>query len=260
MTNLSNYNAVVYDELGNKSTPNSGLELLMARHYVLGYENKLSENLFLKVEAYYQDLYNIPIEVGNSSYSLINQRFEFADRVLVNQGKGRNLGLELTLERYFAKNYYFLATASLFDSKYRAGDNLWRNTRFNGNYIANGLFGKEFMVAKNKNKIIGINSKVTLMGANRLMNIDLAESIKQNSTVLDEKNAFQKKGDDIFSLNIAVSYRINKPKLSHEFKIDIQNVTNNAAVIEYYYNDFSKEIETVTQLSLLPVMSYTINF
>lgn len=260
MTNLSNYNAVAYDDFGNRSMPNTGLELLMARHYVLGYENKLSENLFLKLEAYYQDLYNIPIEVGNSSYSLINQRFELADRVLINEGKGRNLGLELTLERFFAKNYYFLATASLFDSKYLAGDNEWRNTRFNGNYIANGLFGKEFMVAKNKNKIIGINSKITLMGANRLLNIDLEESIQKGSTVLDEKNAFQKKGDDIFSLNLAVSYRINKPKLSHEFKIDIQNLTNNAAVIDFYYNDVNKNIETVTQLSLLPILSYTINF
>jgi hypothetical protein len=226
----------------------------------LGYENKLSKNLFLKVETYYQDLYNIPIEGGNSSYSLINQRSEYSDRVLINEGRGRNIGLELTLEKYFANNYYFLVTASLFDSKYKAGDNTWRNTRFNGNYIFNGLFGREFMVGKSKNNILGINSKITWLGANRLLNIDLEESIARGYEVHDEINAFRDKGEDIFSLNLAISYRINKPKLSHEIKIDVQNATNNGAVIDFYYNDLNKNIEAVTQLSLLPILGYTLNF
>ncbi|MBK6265510.1 TonB-dependent receptor [Marivirga sp. S37H4] len=260
MTSLSNYNTIVYDEEGNKSTPNSSLELLKARHYVLGYENRLSKNLFLKVEGYYQDLYDIPVEEGNSSYSLINQTYEFSDRVLVNEGKGRNIGLELTLERYFANNYYFLVTGSLFDSKYKASDDVWRNTLFNGNYIANGLFGKEFMVGKSKNNVIGINSKLSLLGARRVMTIDLEKSIESGSVVHDEANAFQKKGEDVFSLNLAISYRINKPRLSHEFKIDVQNVTNNTAVIDYYYYDVNKSIEKVEQLPMLPVLSYTLNF
>ncbi len=260
MTSLSNYNTIVYDEEGNTSTPNATLELLKARHYVLGYENKLTKNLFLKLEAYYQDLYDIPVEVGNSSYSLINQRYEFSDRVLANEGRGRNLGLELTMERYFVNNYYFLLTGSLFDSKYKASDDIWRNTRFNGNYIANGLFGKEFVVGKNKNNIIGINSKITWLGANRQLNIDLQKSSEQGSAVYDEMNAFRDKGEDIISLNLAISYRINKPRLSHEFKIDVQNVTNNTAVIDFYYNDVNKNIEEVKQLPMLPVLSYTLNF
>lgn len=260
MTSLSNYNTIVYDEEGNKSTPNSTLELLKARHYVLGYENKLSRNLFLKLEGYYQDLYDIPVEEGNSSYSLINQTYEFSDRTLVNEGRGRNIGLELTLERYFANNYYFLVTGSLFDSKYKASDNIWRDTRFNGNYIANGLFGKEFIVGKNNNNVIGINSKLTLLGARRIMEIDLAKSVEEGTTIYDELNAFEKRGEEIFSLNIAINYRINKPRVSHEFKIDIQNVTNSTAVIDFYYNDVNQSIEEVKQLPMLPVLSYTLNF
>lgn len=260
MTSLSNYNAIVYDGLGNRSTPNTSLGLLKARHYVLGYENKLSSNLFFKLEGYYQDLYNIPVEVGSSSYSLINQTFQFSDRVLINEGKGRNIGLELTLERYFANNYYFLFTGSLFDSKYKASDNVWRNTRFNGNYIANGLFGREFIVGKNKNNIIGINSKIAWLGANRILTINLEESTERGFMIHDESNAYTDKGDDIFSLNIAFSYRINKPKRSHEFKIDVQNVTNNSAVIDFYYNDVNKSIEVIHQLPMLPILSYTLNF
>jgi len=260
MTSLGNYFAIVHDAQGNQATPNNDLELLKARHYVVGYENKLSQNLLLKVEAYFQDLYDVPIEVGQSSYSLINQQFEFADRLLSNAGLGKNLGLELTLERYFANNYYFLVTTSLFESKYRAGDGIWRNTRFNGNYIANGLFGKEFFVGHDKNNVFGINTKLTWLGATRQLVIDLPASIAQGSAVYDESNAYQKKGEDIFSLNVALSYRINKARLSHEIKLDVQNVTNNTAVIDFYYNDVNQNIEVVEQLSLLPILSYTINF
>lgn len=260
MTSLSNYYTLVYDANGYKRSPNTSLELLKARHYVVGYENKLSKNLFLKVEAYYQDLYNIPVELGNSSYSIINQQYEFSDRILVNTGRGRNIGLELTLERYFANNYYFLVTASLFDSQYKAGDNIWRNTKFNGNYIANGLFGREFIVGKKKNNILGVNTKIAWLGATRILKIDLEESTEQGFMVTDELNAYQQKGEDILSINLAISYRINKPRVSHELKIDIQNLTNNEAVIDYYYNDVNKAVEEVTQLPLLPILSYTLNF
>jgi hypothetical protein len=260
MTSLVNYNAIVYDSTGNYNTPNKNMELLKAKHYVLGYENKLSKQLYLKLEGYYQELYSIPIEPTNSSYSLINQRSDFSNRVLINEGKGRNIGLELTLEKYFYNNYYYLFTASLFDSKYLASDNIWRNTRFNGNFIFNGLFGKEFAISTNKNNILGINTKINWMGGNRLLNVNLEESIQQGSTVYDELNAFNDKGDDLFSLNLSINYRVNKPKFSYEFKIDIQNITNNSAVIERYYSEANKRIEDVNQLSLLPILSYTINF
>lgn len=260
MTSLSNYNTLVYDNLGNSNLPNKSLKLLKARHYVVGYENRITSNLFFKAEVYYQDLYDIAVDLGNSSFSLINQRDGFSDGMLTNKGKGKNVGLELTLEKFFSKNYYFLVTASLFDSKYKASDNVWRNTRFNGNYIVNGLFGKEFAVGKSRNNVLGINTKITWMGANRLLNIKLEESIQNGFTVYDEVNAFKDKGEDIFSLNLAISYRINKARVSHEFKMDVQNVTNNQAIIERYYSDVNKRIEAVNQLSVLPILSYTLNF
>ena len=123
MESLTNYYSIVTADDGSTSMPNKSLDFSKARHYIIGYENKLSPNLLLKVEAYYQQLYNIPIEnKAGSSYSLINQMEGFTDRALVNEGTGRNVGVEVTLERYFADNYYFLVTASVFDSKYTAMD------------------------------------------------------------------------------------------------------------------------------------------
>jgi hypothetical protein len=174
MASLPNHYALVYQPNGSYSMPNKSLELMQASHYVLGYENLLNSNLFLKLEAYYQHLYNIPVEDKlGSLYSLINQDDYFVDKALVNDGEGKNIGLELTLERYLSNQYYFLFTTSLYDSKFKAKNGSWKNSRYNGNYVGNFLFGKEFKLGrKNFNdKTIGINSRITFWEAEGILQL-----------------------------------------------------------------------------------------
>lgn len=258
MDALPNHFAII-----NNSTPNKNLGFSKANHYVLGYENKLSQQLFLKAEVYFQSLYNIGIDSNkNSSYSLLNQDELFTSRSLINEGKGENLGLELTLERYFQNNYYFLITGSIFDSKYIAGDGIWRNTRYNGNFTSNFLFGKEFILKnkKGKNRVLGINTRTSFLGGRRMMPIDLAASQAAGRTVTLEAQAFEQKNDDVFSINLGIVYRMDRKRTNHEIKLDVQNITNNQADIDYYYNSTTQKISTIKQLSTLPVLSYTINF
>lgn len=263
MTSLPNYFSLVADGAGGAFMPNTGLDLLKARHLVLGYENKLGDQLFLKLEAYHQYLFNIPIDPSlESSFSLLNQDDLWTDRLLVNEGRGENIGLELTLERYFSDNYYFLVTGSVFDSRYVAGDGVWRNTRFNGNYMGNILFGKEFPLnnTKGKVRVIGVNGRTALLGGRRLLPIDEDASIASQRVVYDESRAFEKKNDDIFTLNLAVTYRVDKRKFSQELKLDVQNLTGNAAVTDYYWNATAQKTESIPQLPTLPVLSYTVHF
>jgi hypothetical protein len=180
----------------------------------------------------------------------------------VNEGTGRNIGMELTLERYFANDYYFLVSTSIFDSKYKALDGVERNTQFNSNYIGNVLAGKEFHLSskKGKNKVIGINVKISSLGARRYTPIDVEQSILKNETVYFENQAFSQKGDNVFIANLAISYRIDNRKISQELKLDVQNITNNDAKLNYYFNDNTGEVESSNQLPLLPVVIYTIHF
>lgn len=258
MDALPNYYSVVQN-----ATPNKNLSFAKANHYVLGYENKLNKQLFLKAEIYYQQLYHIGIDTNkSSSYSLLNQDEAYTTHALANKGKGKNMGLELTLERYFHNNYYFLITGSIFDSKYLAGDNIWRNTRFNGNFTSNFLIGKEFVLSnKNgKNRVLGINTRTSYLGGRRLLPIDLAASIASGKAIYVDSKAFEQKNDDVFSINLGIVYRIDRKRCHHEFKLDVQNISNNQANIDYYYNGSKQKIETIKQLSTLPVLSYTINF
>jgi hypothetical protein len=117
----------------------------------------------LKVEAYYQHLFNVPV-IANSSFSMINQQNDwFFNGKLQNNGTGKNYGMDITFEKYLSQGYYYMITASLFNSQYKGGDNVWRDTRYNRNFALNFLIGKEWQMGKNKQNILGLNARLLLV-------------------------------------------------------------------------------------------------
>ena len=169
MESVHNYFTRVQQKDGSITEPNTGLDLLKAHHFVLGYKKRINENLVAKLEAYYQYLYDLPVENNDSSsYSTINEGIDYRYVSLVNKGKGKNIGLEFTLEHFFNNNYYYLISASIFDSKYKTLEGVWRNTQYNNNYMLNMLGGKEFKnLGKKHNKSLAINAKVFFGGGKR---------------------------------------------------------------------------------------------
>ena len=241
---------------------NKQLEMSKAVHYALGYDQGLGPWLHGKIEVYYQHLYNVPIEnVANSTFSMLNSAEDFTLVPLVNQGTGKNYGLELTLERYLHNDLYFLTTASLYQSLYTAQDGIERNTAFAGNYTFNVLAGKEWKYGTaNKQKTFFLNLKATLLGAKPYTPIDLAESIEKGHEVRDEDRPYALREADIFILNMSVGTRKNKKNTTQEFKIDLQNATAQNAAVDVYYFDDTQKIEKAPQLPFFPTISYSISF
>lgn len=259
---IMTYYSNVYQPDGSYITPNKALGLSKARHYVLGYEYRISKNLNSKLDLYYQDLYNIPVEnVDTSNFSILNSDEGFLDKELVNAGKGRNLGVEYTLEKYFNQNYYFLVTASLYDSRYKAKDNVYRNTKYNGNYAFNFLAGKEFRLGNGaKANTLAVNVKLFLNGGRRYIPVNLEESRAKGETVYDYSLAWKNKLDNVKQMNLSLSYRINRPKTSHEIVLDILNVTNENARNWEYFNKYTGKLEYYRQLKMLPNIMYRVHF
>ncbi|MFN3445674.1 MAG: TonB-dependent receptor [Bacteroidia bacterium] len=114
---------------------NKNLDFTKAHHLVLSYDLMISEFLHLKIEPYYQQLYHVPV-VDGGSFSAINLQTDwFFAQKLTNKGEGRNYGVDVTFEKYMSKGFYYMITASVFDAKYTGGDGVWRDTRFNRNFV-----------------------------------------------------------------------------------------------------------------------------
>ena len=61
-------------------------------------------------------------------------------------------------------------------------------------------------------------------------------------------------------MNVSGTYRLNKKKTSHEFKLEVLNATNNKSRLYDYYDSETDAIGYGTQLSLIPNLMYTLNF
>ena len=238
---------------------NKYLDFSKAHHFGLTYDWKINENMHLKIEPYYQQLFDIPVE-ENTSYSIINEEDIYIDRILKNDGSGRNYGIELTLERYMKAGFYYLVTGSVFKSEYKGGDHIWRNTRLDKGYMFNALAGKEWMVGKNKQNVFNINARLFFHGGDRYTPVDEEESEKVKDIVLDETKAFSKKFNPILNGDFSVSYRINKRKVSHEFSIKMLNVGVKTGMYFYEYNEKDRYIKKIDGIGLIPNISYKIYF
>lgn len=241
--------------------PNRNLGMTRAAHYVLSYDRTLNAHTRLKIETYYQKLFNVPIDTNRrGTFSMLNSTAGLTSTVLENTGLGENYGAELTLERYFANNYYFLVTASLFDSKFRVKDKIWRNTVFKNTYVGNALVGRDFPIGKQKIHWFTLNSRLMWRGGNRYTPINLTESIKRNTTVQDATKAFVPRYPDYLRLDLGVGYKINKKRATWTLSADIQNVTNRKNIIRERYNTTTKAIYYNYALPLIPIINFKVDF
>jgi len=162
---ISTYMSRVLIDSLNYNQPNKHLGLSKSVHAVAGYDWNFYKDFRLKAEGYFQYLYNVPIVADSGSVlSALNLSSGYTDAKFFNLGLGRNYGLELTIEKFLSKNYFFLFTASVFNSEYSMNDGIWRSTRFNGNYMLNLLGGYEIKFGKKKVHSVSINTRIIWRG------------------------------------------------------------------------------------------------
>jgi prevent-host-death family protein len=245
---------------GDRSV-NKDLGFTRAHHVMLSYGFKISDNMNMKIEPYFQQLYDVPV-IADSSYSVLNRRDFYVENVLVNRGKGRNIGVDITLERYLNKGLYYMMTASIFDSKYYGGDRKWRNTLYNRNFIVNVLGGKEWMVGRDKQNMFSVNFKITLQGGDRYAPVDEVATLldPDREVQYDETKAFPKQFSPMFITNFSVGYKINRKKVSHEFAIKSLNTTGCEEYYGHEYNFKTDKIKPIRGATSLPNVSYKLEF
>jgi hypothetical protein len=240
---------------------NNRLGFTRSHQVVFGYQFQINREHRLKAEVYFQKLFDVPVTRYPSYFSLINYGSSFNNQVedsLVNKGEGWNTGLELTMERFFTNNFYYLATLSLFDSKYRASDGLVRNTAFNGNFILNLLGGYEWHL-RNQDAV-SADGRVSWAGGLRMIPIDLEASREAGKTVRDYTRTYEQRDRDYFRVDLRVAYKWNRPKSTWTFSADIQNLTNHINPFFKEYNPETGEIEQVSQFGIIPAGVIRVNF
>jgi hypothetical protein len=246
---------------------NRDMGLTKSDHVVLSYQRMLKKNIRLLSEIYYQQLNNVPVDMfGTTSFSMVNSGSGFS-RVfpgeLVNNGRAKNYGIELTVEKFFSKNCLFLFTASVFESKYAGSDGVWRNTDFNGKYAVNALISKEWKV--NENSRVTTGTKITTAGGRWYGPADIAASNAARELVYIDSLRNTQQFAPYFRWDIKLNYTVNRKKVAHNAGLDLVNVLNTKNILKLTYapdesNDPNTAVRKEYQLGFLPVFFYKIDF
>ena len=251
---------------GTGKASNYGLDFTKSNHYVVGYNLQPAKDWRVKMEIYYQSLYNVPVNSYASSYSILNTGSSYQTDTannLVNTGTGKNYGAELTIEKFFSNGFYGLFTSSIYSSKYTASDGIERNTAFNGKYVYNLLAGKEWKVGTDHRNKISADIKFTNAGGRPYTPIDLtASQTAGRQVVKNDSYAYTSQYTDYFRLDLKLGYTFNSgvKKLSQSVSLDLQNVTNHQNVFSQSYDNGNKSIKTTYQLGLFPNLVYKLQF
>ena len=241
------------------------LKMMRAFHLIGSYNLILSPVCHLKLEPYFQYLYDVP-NLENTTFSIINMPTMpppvISENSFVNNGAGINTGIDVTYERFLSKGYYYMGTLSVFRSEYRDFFNRWHPTMFDTRWYLNVLGGKE-LTFKRKNglyKILGLNGHVMMSGHSPYSPVDYEKSHASHSTVYDESRPFsyRKKGVDIMA-DISLTYMVNYKSFSGTIALQVKNLFGKQ-YLGHFYNLSTDTVDDMYFESPIPLLSYKIEF
>ena len=226
------------DAAGN--TPNKDLGLSKAHHVHATYTHKFNSNLTLRLNAYYEYGFNTPVGINGSTYCVTNRYYNYTDEPLVSKGNTRNYGGDITLEHYMTRGFFGQVNFSLYKAEYRGEDKVWHNQLYDRGFMFKILGGKEWMIGKN---VLNVSAKYSIQGGLRYSPIDLnamradaAKGIIYDSPIYKDGEVFTNRFDPTGVVDLTVSYKINKRKVSHTIAFEGLNVLG-AKVPQYQRYD-----------------------
>ena len=125
--------------------------------------------------------------------------------------------------------------------------------------MLNVLAGREFKVGK-KNNVLNLDWKVTAAGGRYATPLDFEQSRRAGTEVYREDQAFSNQLTNYFRTDLKLSYRMNRARVTHEFSLDLQNLTNNQNLFAQRYNARKNSVVNEYQIGFFPIPQYRILF
>jgi len=263
MLPMAGYFYSVKDTVGTTITerfPNMDLPMIKSNHFIASYNYATPSGLRFTAEAYYQNLFNVPIDTNPSDlYWMLNQRSSFPERIADSDGKGENYGIDLAIEKFFSNRLYFLITGSFFKSYFYPKDGERYATTFANDYVSALTIGREFELKKDR--VLQVGARLLYNGGNRYTPLDAAASLSAGTYVGDVSLSNTERIPDYVRLDTRISYRFNATKLAGIISLDIQNILDRKNPNNIGYDAENNELFFRNHSSgLVPVLSFQFDF
>ena len=243
---------------------NEDLGLTKAHHLQATYSHKFNDNLNLRLNFFYQYGFDTPVGTNGSTYCVVNRFFAYTDEPLTNKGNTRNYGGDITLEHYMSHGFFGQTNFSLYKSEYRGEDKVWRNQLYDRGFMFKILGGKEWMLGKN---VLNVSAKYSIQGGLRYSPIDVAQmranleaGIIDDTPIYKQGEEFSERFDPTGVVDLTVSYKINKRKVSHTIAFEGLNILGTKAPQWQRFDLGTRDVRTDKAGISLPNVFYRLDF
>jgi hypothetical protein len=245
----------------NGSFPNKNLAIMNSNQFVTAWDWLMNKSWRLHLEGYLQKLTNIPIVNDvNRTFWMLNMQDGYANEAWVSKGKGQNIGVDLTVEKFFSKSWFILTGLSIFNSTYEPLNGKSYNTQYNSITTGNLTIGKEWKWKKNKTFTAG--SKMLYNGGMPITPVLASAPVNSREPVLDESQPYSRHVPVYFRMDARIALRKDKKKTASTLALDIQNLPGikNTDALSYDYDPATHQWGYKKLSGFVPVISYQVNF
>ena len=243
---------------------NKDLGLTKAHHLLANYMYKINDNMNIRLNLFYQYGFDTPVGTNGSTYCVCNRFYAYTNEPLVGKGNTRNYGGDITLEHYMSHGFFGQTNFSLYKSEYRGEDKVWRNQFYDRGFMFKILGGKEWILGKN---VLNVSAKYSIQGGLRYTPIDVDQmsanldaGIIDDTPIYKDNEAFSKRFKPTSVVDLTVSYKINKRKVSHTIAFEGLNILGSKAPLWQRFDLGTRDVRTDKAGISLPNIFYRLDF
>jgi hypothetical protein len=219
----------------------------------------LTENTRLTAEIYEKEYDNLPLDPSQPSLFILDQpiyqimRFTPHER-LESRGKAYARGVEVSVQKKLAEKLYGLASGTVFRSRYRDLDRVWRN-RVNDNQYAFNIDG-----GFKPNHKWEFSLRWTYAGGIPYTPFDFDASQELGRGVFDSTRVNSERLPDYHSLSVRFDRRFHFSGSNLTLYVSVWNVLNVQNTWYHLWNEVTNQPNTIEQLERTPIFGLEFEF
>lgn len=207
--------------------PNMDLPLIKSEHYLASFSHTIKDLFRLRVETYYQRMRNAPVSAdpGRNMF-LLDLLWGYGHEPLDGNGRGRNYGVDVMLEKFFKKGSFFVLSGSWTRSQYMMPDeDFWRSTGWDSRFSSNFTGGQIFPIGENT----FLETGVRFIFNGGYPEVRIVEGFEERDGIEPRWNFANPNLTNIdpyFRPDLRIAIRKNGQKAAWWLALDIQNFIN----------------------------------
>ena len=235
------------------------LNTMESAHYILGINHMLTKSTRLTLELYRKDYDHFPLDPNQPGFFIVdelyyNQGFFTYHKELTDNGTALSEGIEVTLQKKLAEDFYGLMSAAYFRSRYSDERGDWRPRVYENRIVMTAEGGYK------PNNEWELSFRWIYAGGAPYTPFEKEASQQLNRGILDKNRINENRYPDYHSLNLRLDKRFHFNYSNLVVYLSVWNVYNQKNIASYYWNDRKNDQDVIYQWGMLPIFGLEYEF